>query len=842
MLVWFHDINAKDVNIVGGKGANLGEMTRAGFHVPPGFCVTVQAYKQHLDKSNLWPQIEQLLGDLNSEDITKLDKTAKDIRKMIEQSPMLEHLESQIKAAYAKLSKDGCPRVAIRSSATAEDLPEASFAGQHESFLSIQDANEVLKYIKKCWASLWTGRSIAYRNKNGFEHKEVSLAVVVQAMIESEKSGVLFTINPLAGQYEEMLVNAAYGLGESIVSGRVTPDIYRISKKDTPLVLERQLGSKETCIRSKHDGKTNTEEVGLADRERFCLNQSELKELQKMGLLIENHYKIPQDIEWAFADGHLYLLQTRPVTSISKEPETEFKLKKLSKIQKMEIDNFKEHLPTPPYPLEYETMLGLLEEKHRAYKALGLYIPSAERVLVIDDNGIPFINPVAPRPNFRFLRLPFNIQRLLRLNATDSSKDEELELSMKLKELRKLDLSSLNDKAIVSFIKDVLDVAVAVGRIRFSVYVFPMVLLGFWLNVLIRFSRVPYDVSHYDLLGSLDYKTALIDKALYELASLADSLPIVRKAVTELPIDKIYAELQESKEGYIFLQAMETFLKEHGSRTMKAYMPISNLSSWSEDPNILLNTLSAILRSEHANNYDARLKETGEKLESLKSDIMRKLPGFLRSSFLKRLGQFRNAFKGREFTLYAIEECYVAFRSGIKEGVNRLVNKGYIKNAEYVVYLTLTEFYKALKQEIQADSVCEIVYRRKQYRDSALAIWNSYNAEEISKSGNYFKGIPSSKGIAKGTVKVVSGPSEFGKLEKGDVLVCTFTDPAWTPLFSLVCAVISDTGGPLSHAAIVAREYSIPAVLGTKVATSKLKDGNYVTVDGSKGIIYIENN
>ncbi len=294
-IAWFHEVSSEDIQLVGGKGANLGRMTQAGLPVPQGFCVTTGAYKQFLAETSLWDEMEKSLANLPTRE------AGEKIRQRMETARMPESISKSIKDAYANLN-GGRARVAVRSSATAEDLAEASFAGQQETYLGIYGAESLVWHVQRCWASLWTERAIAYRARNDFEHESVSLSVVVQEMVAPDVAGVLFTVNPVTNNMDEMLVNAAYGLGESVVSGRVTPDTFRAGRKKF-VTLEKVCGAKATRIDMASDNGTTESEVDEAARQRLCLNEADLRRLIQLGEKVEAHYGKPQDIEWGLAGG-----------------------------------------------------------------------------------------------------------------------------------------------------------------------------------------------------------------------------------------------------------------------------------------------------------------------------------------------------------------------------------------------------------------------------------------------------------------------------------------------------------------------------------------------------------
>lgn len=350
-IKWFDEINKEDIPVVGGKGANLGELTQNGVDVPPGFCVTASAYRDFIKLSDLQDSIREKIENLDVEDSAELQMRSLDIREMINNAEIPEKIKNEIVDAYKEFSKKTGienPRVAIRSSATAEDLPEASFAGQQDTYLEISGVDEVLKYARKCWASLWTSRAIYYRQEQKFDHFEVSLSVVVQKMVNSEKSGVMFTANPVNNNTNELMINASWGLGEAIVSGTVTPDEYIIDKEEES-IIEKNIAEKNVMI-VKKDNEIGTIEVNVGDYlgydmvNKQCLTDEEIMKLADYGIRIEKIYNKHQDIEWAFDKdtNHLYILQSRPITTL-KGAEKENK-----GITKQELKTLVKGLPASP--------------------------------------------------------------------------------------------------------------------------------------------------------------------------------------------------------------------------------------------------------------------------------------------------------------------------------------------------------------------------------------------------------------------------------------------------------------------------------------------------------------
>jgi pyruvate,water dikinase len=321
-IAWFSELTKDDIPIAGGKGANLGEMTQAGLPVPEGFMVTAKAYELFIKENGLSKKIGSTLN-IDVDDSKKLQAASKKIRKLIENSPIPEKVKKDVLAAYKKLDSKGGALVAVRSSATAEDLPDASFAGQQETFLNIQGTAELLEKMRQCWSSLFTPRAIFYREKHGFEHSTVLIAVVVQRMINADKAGVMFTVHPATGEKDKLVIEGAWGLGEGVVSGSVTPDHYVIDR-DAEKLLEKEVAKKETMF--IRDKKHNTLQVSTPKEllTKQVLTNEEIIKILRLGVLVESHYNKPQDIEWAIEDNQdPYLLQTRPITVLYEAGEEE---------------------------------------------------------------------------------------------------------------------------------------------------------------------------------------------------------------------------------------------------------------------------------------------------------------------------------------------------------------------------------------------------------------------------------------------------------------------------------------------------------------------------------------
>lgn len=348
---WFHEVGKNDLMTVGGKGANLGEMTQKGLAVPPGFCVTSNAYQHFIAENDLDETIRMLMYGLDEEDVNRLQEVSLSIQKAMTDRPIPKDLEEELIDAYAAFSGQLWildPEVAVRSSATAEDLPDASFAGQQDTYLHISGSEELLRYVRRCWASLWTARAIYYREKQKFDHFKVQLSVVVQKMVNSEKAGVMFTANPINSNSDEIIINASWGLGEAVVSGTVSPDEYIYSKSSRE-IIDRTISPKKKMIVKDPSGQGTVvvsvaETLGVDYVTFQCLSDDEILKLVNYGLKIEESYGSVQDIEWAYDRDtkELYILQSRPITTLEKETEYESEREELEEIEEIEPEEHEE--------------------------------------------------------------------------------------------------------------------------------------------------------------------------------------------------------------------------------------------------------------------------------------------------------------------------------------------------------------------------------------------------------------------------------------------------------------------------------------------------------------------
>ena len=764
MILDFNEIKKEDVLIVGGKGANLGEMTSAKINVPSGFVITADAYIDFLKVNAIDSLIEN--GIKKSADDEKiLLNEAEHFRGKIKSGKFPEQLENIIREKYFNLGNN--TRVAVRSSATAEDLPDASFAGQQETYLNVQGIESVLNGVRNCYASLWGNRAVSYRFHQGYDQTSVSIAVVIQEMIESEKSGVLFTVNPVNKKENEMQINASFGLGESVVSGRVTADSYIIDKSGN--IIEVNIGSKETQI-IYGDKETVEVSVNPDKRKTRALNDREILELMKCGLEIEKHYGMPMDIEWAIKNDIVYILQARAITTL----------------------------------------------KNSENDITGIILP---RNPIIDDDGIQTFSDDGKRIGKNIFKF-FNILK----NMKDfefcykKCKDFMNIYEVEIEEIKHLNFENMTLTECGNFLEESYVLLQKLAYDRFKYALFPSVLNSKKFTKIIK--KVNSNYSSFDFYWDLDNKTSVVTNDVYKMAREIRKNEALKKAIIS---GDNFKELYKKYND--FKNISDKFMKDNGFKSDYNCYCLS-AKTFLEDPDRLINILRPILNENSNESND--IKDFSKLMESVKEIYGRKY-----QDVEKQIKYFRYFHVVREESQYLWETLFYYVRKCVGRINFILLGDENIETG--VANLFHKELLKAINRGNLNESDKEKIKRRNEKFPLAVKVWEASKLLIFKTDGDVLKGVSGSTGIAVGKVCLINSPKEFYKMKKGDILVCHLTDPEWTPLFKLASAVVADTGSALSHAAIVAREYNIPAVLGVGFATTKFKDGDTIQVDGNTG-------
>jgi len=815
-----------DIHKAGGKGSNLGELIQAGFHVPDGFVITTDVYDEFVQYNRLASIIAQAVVGKSYDGAS--------IKAAIERSLIPPDIEQEILEAYTHLGQGA---VAVRSSATAEDLPGMAFAGQQDTYLNVIGPQALLDAVRKCWASLWSERAIAYRERQSLDHQGVKIAVVVQRLVPAEVAGVMFTANPVTGARDELIIDANPGLGEAVVSGRVTPDhIVLRQVKGTWRIKERSVGRREVVVRPSVSGGTE-DQVGGSEKVSSALPKSVLFELGHLGADIERHFGSPQDIEWAWQAGKLYILQARPITAL---PSV---LLRPTKPVQMLSAIFAEMLPIRPYPLDMTTWMKALSAAavEPIFSMIGFTPPAFEQLFGQEEGVVTaFKGQVSVRPSAALLLAPARLPWLaLRYDPAKWRNDPLLlDAIQRARQLAGLQITALSWTELLDAIKEALKLprplAGEMRRRYIPRALFNVAGLATLLKVL--------GYSRYlgTLLSGAESETIAANQALEDLAEKVRADASLSKVFANTEPEELGAALQRFASGKAFLAELKRFMDRFGHREVVAVTVLE--PTWQDAPQVVLGIIRGMAGSEPPKHTTPAWQLARD--EILTHPWLKFKP--LRALFIRLLAGARWLWRIREDTHFMATILMPILRRLELELGQHLSCAGVIDEPSDIFHLKLDELERLDGSfplpAVLVGEIRDLVLHRKQKRQSleGLPVVDpKLFQQDVSYSNAVLRGTPGSPGIAEGTVRVIHDISEFGKLLPGEVLVAPYTNPAWTLLFQRAAAIIVDGGAAGSHAAIVAREYGVPAVMGTVKGTQVLHDGDWVLVDGTNGIVQL---
>ena len=848
---------------VGGKGASLARLINAGFPMPEGFHITTEAYRRFVQKNELQPRIDAELQLIDVEKPSTLENAAQAIRDAFMGATIPGDIASAIVGAYGDLTGTD-PAVAIRSSATAEDLPEASFAGQQETYLNVSGADHVLEATKKCWSSLWTARAIGYRYRQGISSAGVALAVVIQQLVDAEVAGILFTVNPVDGNREHALISAAWGLGDAVVGGRVTPDEY-VMEKSSGRMVRREVADKE-IMTVVVDEETEDQPVPENLRKVPALQGSDLTELNRLGIEIEELYGMPMDIEWALADGQFAIVQARPITALPEEdvvPVEEWPLPDpKGRYMRASIVDL---MPDPLSPL-FATM-GLSAYNSSLVHALAdltgskkFFLPD-NLVLTIRNYAYMVVNFTAGEWWGMLSKLLPKIPGLIRSGPTHFREVALPDYQNKVDDLSEKNIADIPAEEIW---QDACDLMYAAA---YHMSVLQVDTLGaaagsegLFTALYNRFFRREGDPTAPAYLMGYDTVPMRSEKSLYDLADWAKGHHDLSAYLLETPAEEITAALERrdqpevvNAQVWVEWQArMDAHLEDFG-HIFYDFDFVKPLPA--EAPTPLLETVKMYLRGEGVNPH-LRQHKLDEARNQATEDLLARACGLRGWAVRKALGWAQSLGQVREDSYASIGLSYPRLRELLKELGRRLVEVGAIEVPTDIFWLEASEVESFL-QPLDDRSVLPSMQGKIETRKAAskaseklmpptqLPVSDKYMGiplevfvpGEGGQEGDKLKGIAASAGSVTGKACVLRGPEDFDQMEQGAILVARMTTPAWTPLFAMAGGIVTDIGGPLSHGSIVAREYGIPAVLGTVAATRVIQSGQQITVDGDSGLV-----
>lgn len=853
---------------VGGKGASLARMAQAGLPIPPGFHITTAAYRRFVNENGLRDTILAIAAAADPDDPATLDAAAAEIQARFAAAAMPADLAATIRAAYDAFGSGDLP-VAVRSSATAEDLPELSFAGQQDSYLNVCGADQVLDAVKRCWASLWTARAIGYRARHAIPSDEVSLAVVVQALVPAVAAGILFTANPVSGARDQIMINAAWGLGEAIVGGLVTPDTIVVDKTDGRIVQQMIAAKAAMTVRTAQG--TREAPVPADRRTEPTLTPEQIAELRALGQQIEQLYDQPMDIEWASDGATIAIVQARPITALpdpANEPQAAPTLEWTLPDPKRRYlrGSVIELLPDPLSPLFATLALPIWSRALRdlatsvgveaavppdalttingyAYYSLGFSAVESVKLTLATIRALPAVGRLIGPAQQRWAHegRPTYITTVDRWAAHD--------------------LRAASAVHLLSGVQAIVEAAAA-HYLTIQSGILPAAYMSETLFTLVynKFIKRAGDPPALTFLLGFDSTPIQAEKSLYDLAQWARSRPDLAAYLTRTPAGAIAYD--SAPPPHVEADSWYEFSRRFGLHLQRFGHTIYDLDFAkavpADDPAPLLDALKFFVSGaapdphlRQATAATARDRATGR--------LLRRLRGVRLVLFWRLLRWARRFAPLREDALADVGLGWPIVRRMLREVGRRLVEAGSLEQPDDVFFLRWDELDQIAQRLDTNQPIADqraIVRERQRTWDRQRVVappvalplkgaatffgidfTSTLPARAEQADAATISGIGTSPGHVTGPARVIRGPEEFNQMQAGDVLVAKITTPAWTPLFARAGGVVTDVGGPLSHSSIVAREYGIPAVLGTGVATERLRSGQTITVDGDAGTV-----
>ncbi|MBX3016000.1 MAG: hypothetical protein KF832_31050 [Caldilineaceae bacterium] len=875
--------------LVGGKGANLAKLAQAGFPVPTGFLITTQAYQHFVEVNQLAMAIQSAHQAADLQNPAQLESVSQAIRQAFAKGTIPAALMGAIQAAYQGMAQ---PAVAVRSSATAEDLPEMSFAGQQDTYLHVLGETALLDAVIRCWASLWTARAIGYRHRNGIPQDEVALCVVVQAMVQSEASGVLFTANPLTGNRHETVIDATLGLGEALVAGQVEPDHYLVETASGAL-RQKTLGAKALVIRSQAGGGTVTQATHAATQQ--ALPDAAIRALTDLGRRVAALYGTPQDIEWGWAEGNLYLLQARAITSLYPLPRTDFPEPlqiyfSFGAIQGM-LD------PITPlgqdalrilagqlarllgFSYTFENQPAIVAAGERLWlrltpvlrncvgraimrRALGILEPSIGQAVetLLHDGTLTTAGPLRLVTLRRFAHLLRQVlpNGLRTLQAPDQQRQAvQAAIAQHLQQRRAQMAATTTLAERITLFEQTL-----AGGAKFVLpNLVPRLLPGMLaMNRLIAWADQAFPPAANQQRRSLEIMRGLPHNVTTEMDLV---LWQTAQQIRQDPQSTVYLQSQAAADlatayraGTLpaaAQRAVDQFLATYGMRGL-AEIDFGR-PRWRENPTQVFQMIQSYLRITDPTQAPDAVFQRGEVaaqqvIEDLVSAVRQQPQGVLKARLVTALAKRMRALAGlRETPKFFMINLFGIGREGLLQSGKELVDQGILDQPDDLVFLYVKEIH-ALAAGYIIDWKALVAERRARYAREKLrkqvprvllsdgrAFYAGLRAAAQDTPG-VLTGSPVSPGVVEGIVHVVFDPHE-AQLAPGEILVCPGTDPAWTPLFLAAGGLVMEVGGLMTHGSVVAREYGIPAVVGVHEATQRLKTGQRIRVNGSSGAIMV---
>lgn len=862
LVLGLPEIEKTQLSLVGGKGLHLGELSKIqGIQVPEGFCVTTVGYQKAIEQNETLQVLLDQLAMLKVEDRDQIGNISRKIRQIIMEVDIPSDV---VKAVAHYLSQFGEEHAyAVRSSATAEDLPHASFAGQQDTYLNITGVDAILQHISKCWASLFTDRAVIYRMQNGFGHSQVYLSVIVQRMVFPQASGILFTADPITSSRKVLSIDAGFGLGEALVSGLVSADCYKVQDGQ---IIDKRIATKKMAIYGRKEGGTETQQIDSDQQKAQTLTDEQILQLARIGREIEAHFGQPQDIEWCLARDTFYIVQSRPITTLFPIPEASDQENHVYISvghQQMMTDPIKPlglsfFLLTTAAPMrkaggrlfvDVTHHLASPDSREVFLKGMGQHDQLLKDALMTIIKRRDFIKSIpndktAPNPSRGNADMPAQVEN----DPTIVS--DLIESSQTSIEELKQNIQTKSGSDLFRFIlEDIKELKKILFNPKSSVLIRTAMNASLWINE--KMNKWLGEKNAADTLSqSVPHNiTSEMGLALLDVADVIRPYPEVIDYLQHVKDDNFLDELAKFDGGSKTRDAIYDYLSKYGMRCT-GEIDITR-TRWSEKPTTLIPMiLNNINNSEP--NASHRKFEQGRQ-EALKKeqellDRLKQLPdGEQKAKETKRMIDIIRNFSGfREYPKYGMINRYFVYKQALMKESEQLIEAGVIREKEDIYYLTFEELHEVVRTH-------KLDYQIISTRKDEYTLYEKLSPPRVITSdgeivtGEYKRenlpagaivGLPVSSGVIEGRARVILN-MEDADLEDGDILVTSFTDPSWTPLFVSIKGLVTEVGGLMTHGAVIAREYGLPAVVGVENAAKLIKDGQRIRVHGTEGYIEI---
>ncbi|MBT2216808.1 phosphoenolpyruvate synthase [Virgibacillus dakarensis] len=858
----FREIDKTQLLLVGGKGLNLGELSKIhGIQVPEGFCVTTEAYQKALEQNEAFNKLLDQLTLLKVEDRDQIGEISRKIRKTIME---VEIPSDVLKAVAHYLSRFGDEHAyAVRSSATAEDLAHASFAGQQDTYLNIIGKEAILQHISKCWASLFTDRAVIYRMQNGFDHSQVYLSVIVQQMVFPQASGILFTADPITSNRKLLSIDASFGLGEALVSGLVSADCYKVQEGE---IVDKRIAKKKLAIYGRKEGGTETQQIDPDQQKTQTLTEQQILQLARIGRQIEAYFGQPQDIEWCLTHDTFYIVQSRPITTLYPIPEVndqESHVYISVGHQQMMTDPIKPlglsfYLLMTPAPMrkaggrlfvDVTHQLASPNSREMFLNGMGQHDPLIKDALMTIVEREGFIKSIqddtkAASPSNS------NPDPLAQFDNDPTIVSDLIKHSQALIEQLKQNIQTKSGSALFDFIReDIQQLMKFLTDMQGLSAIMAVINASRWINE--NMNEWLGEKNAADTLSQSvpNNVTSEMGLELMDVADVIRPYPEVIDYLQYVKADNFLDELHKFDGGQETRDAIYAFLQKYGMRCT-GEIDITR-TRWSEKPSTLVPMILSNIRNfePHAGSlkFEHGKRVAMDKEQELLERLKRLPDGETKAKETKRMIDIVLNFSGyREYPKYAWMNHYFVYKQALLKEAERLVQADVIHEKEDIYYLSFEELhevvrtnkldYQIISKRKEAYKLYEKLTPPRVITSDGEIIAGEYKRENLPAGA--IAGLAVSSGVIEGRARVILNMDE-ADLEDGDILVTAFTDPSWTPLFVSIKGLITEVGGLMTHGAVIAREYGLPAVVGVENATKLIKDGQRIRVHGTEGYIEI---